>query len=934
MTAEIFCSLISFVPQSEDPDDPKNADVEPAECPFENEIGDMRAMFDIPFIQHYRKEYYQPDLRPRDLWSIYDLDKKYCEFLARQNQLIELFRNKDDEDGKKLCREFGTEEGLNDVKAFIDLKYPASAAAAEEEARKGRKMPVKISRHKVCADAGLGKFVSKFCLTPKQLENNIRSGNKEAPADPAEEPAEFACDFVIDAEKFGFREAAAVLNGARQMAARELAAEPFLRRYVRELFFEKHAKLTVSITKKGESSSDEYFREFQNYYQQPLKEIPDEDFLFIMKAVKEGLLRASVTITEDYQEQVFRDIFRQYKSDHHNPCADAWNQEREKILMEALSQLYKLLEQNIVDRRINEARKHVGTKMTDKLETMLRVPPYQWRVDKDSKLNQPSRIMACCYSEPTEFVVIDKYGEVVQFKSIQLRVGRNMSGMSNFHENEARQLRLFFQEMQPDVVVLGGDGLKCKVLHSQLKNLVDQFQTEGVLARNIDVLLADQKVAYRYAHSSRGLAEFPRYTPTRLMAVSLARRLQDPLRELAGLCAGLGEDVLSLQLHPLQDTMHKADKMKYMHRAFINVVNEVGVDVNLAADRMLIHGNTLQFVSGLGPRKAREILRIIAKNLYLEHRAALLEDSEIREVMREVVWYNCASFFKITKETRAWTRNYHVGQKWNPEDDEAEWVWFAGGPLEGTRIHPESYKYARQMASDALEEEDDFDCLQRALKGSLDVRTMLRNSLNDTLDIEAYGKLLQQSHGVLKTATLQDIRSELITPFEDARHLPSGDRLPWELTDMETLNLLIGETTRRTPQGDVSTLIDQVVHVKVKRVIRPATDTMGSRPGQSDSTLPYKVLCTLENGLTGVLMDRDFADDEEGRLKFQQTIREDMTISCVIVAVKYEEFAVGECPVPSPLRCFLCLFLYFPAACCLRFPLSFAPSRQKRFLTS
>ncbi|MGB1606438.1 MAG: hypothetical protein ACPIOQ_77630, partial [Promethearchaeia archaeon] len=112
------------------------------------------------------------------------------------------------------------------------------------------------------------------------------------------------------------------------------------------------------------------------------------------------------------------------------------------------------------------------------------------------------------------------------------------------------------------------------------------------------------------------------------------------------------------------------------------------------------------------------------------------------------------------------------------------------------------------------------------------------------------------------------------------------------------------------------------------------TDTMGSRPGQSDSTLPYKVLCTLENGLTGVLMDRDFADDEEGRLKFQQTIREDMTISCVIVAVKYEEFAVGECPVPSPLRCFLCLFLYFPAACCLRFPLSFARSRQKRFLTS
>ena len=106
-------------------------------------------------------------------------------------------------------------------------------------------------------------------------------------------------------------------------------------------------------------------------------------------------------------------------------------------------------------------------------------------------------------------------------------------------------------------------------------------------------------MAYRYAQSARGLNEFPRYTPTRLKAVSLARRLQDPLRELSGLCAGLGEDVLSLQVHPLQDMLHKGDRRKYIERAFINVVNEVcvcvcvraracGVDMNLAADGALL----------------------------------------------------------------------------------------------------------------------------------------------------------------------------------------------------------------------------------------------------------------------------------------------------------------------------------------------------------
>ena len=93
---------------------------------------------------------------------------------------------------------------------------------------------------------------------------------------------------------------------------------------------------------------------------------------------------------------------------------------------------------------------------------------------------------------------------------------------------------------------------------------------------------------------------------------------------------------MTLAVHPLQDMLHKADRRKFIERAFINVVNEVGVDINLAADRQLIHGNTVQFVAGLGPRKARQLLQIISKNLYVEHRAALLEDVEIRGVMKEV----------------------------------------------------------------------------------------------------------------------------------------------------------------------------------------------------------------------------------------------------------------------------------------------------------
>lgn len=64
-----------------------------------------------------------------------------------------------------------------------------------------------------------------------------------------------------------------------------------------------------------------------------------------------------------------------------------------------------------------------------------------------------------------------------------------------------------------------------------------------------------------------------------------------------------------------------------------------------------------------------------------------------------------------------WTKNYNIGQTFDHDKEEAVYVEYAGGPLEGTRIHPESYSYARAMASEAIEEEDDFNCLLRALHG-------------------------------------------------------------------------------------------------------------------------------------------------------------------------------------------------------------------------
>lgn len=510
------------------------------ECPIgdDEEIAKIRAYFDIPFIQHYRKEYYEPDVRASDLWSIYDLDAKYCSLLTRQMQLKSMFHDKGDDEGVQLCQTLDTEEGLADIKALLELKHPSVTGV--ETTSKGRKMPVRVSRHKVCMDAGLGKLTKMVCITPKQLCQNLEGAKKNLPKDPSEEPVEFACDYVVEAEKYGFREASTVLEGARQMAAKELAAEPTLRRFVRECYFQPYATVTCEITSKGKHTSEEYHREYGNWVLTPLREINDESFLWIVKALKEGLLDVKVRMVAEREQELLDELYRFYRSDNHNPCAEAWNVERRKIIVEALDILYKVLEQNVFDSQITKARNTIGVALTESVEALLRVPPYVGSPGPDSKRVKPERIMACCFNTPAEFVVIDKFGEVLGFKSIHLRVSRNHNNLTaDFSDSELKSLRSFFDEQSPDVVVLGGDGLICRSLHTQLTRACDRFHTEGILKKSIDVFLADQRVAYKYAHSSRGLAEFPRYTPTRLMAVSLARRLQDPLRELSGLCAGI-----------------------------------------------------------------------------------------------------------------------------------------------------------------------------------------------------------------------------------------------------------------------------------------------------------------------------------------------------------------------------------------------------------
>ncbi|XP_078480401.1 transcription elongation factor SPT6-like, partial [Lampetra planeri] len=115
-------------------------------------------------------------------------------------------------------------------------------------------------------------------------------------------------------------------------------------------------------------------------------------------------------------------------------------------------------------------------------------------------------------------------------------------------------------------------------------------------------------------------AEFRDYPPALRQAVSLARRLQDPLLEFSQLAQGGGgaggdnssdddDLLLCLKLHPLQEHVDKEELVSWLQEAFINRVNEAGVDVNRALAQP--HAQPpLGFVCGLGPRKASHLLKV------------------------------------------------------------------------------------------------------------------------------------------------------------------------------------------------------------------------------------------------------------------------------------------------------------------------------------
>ncbi|XP_043252749.1 transcription elongation factor SPT6-like isoform X2 [Colletes gigas] len=917
--------------------------------------------FEVPFISFYRKEYVLPELNINDLWKIYKFDTKWCQLKQRKENLLKLFekmrnfqldeimKNPDaplpenirvikDDDIERL-KNVQTFDELNDVYRHFMLYYSHDLPAMQDDLRKKEieirkksriekrkqqiaeaeengisleetidieeddegqidetlKQPVRKGPYSVCRKAGLDGLAKKFGLTPEHFAENLRDNYQR------HEVEQESIEPTVVAEEFCsavFKTSNEVLKAVQLMVAIQLAHEPLVCKCVREMYMER-AKLSVRPTKKGIKEIDENHPLFTIKYlkDKPVRDLIGDQFLKLIMAEEDKLITISFSdmIEGNTTNNYIDEIKQLYYRDEFSKSVQDWNALRTGSVEIALNrivipQLKKELRSNL----LIEAKECVMKACCRKMYNWIKVAPYSCEFpdedDEDWNTSKGIRVMGLAYiSDPSVSAftcIISPDGECTDY----LRLPHLLKRKNSFRENEKMMkeadllaVKNFIATKKPHVVVVSGESREALMIVADLKecitNLVEDEQFPA-----IQVEICDNDLAKVYANSNKGTSDFRDYPELLRQAISLARRIQDPLLEFSQLCT-VDEEIMCLKYHPLQDQLLKEDLIENLYLEFINRVNEVGVDLNRTVQEPYT-SNLVQFVCGLGARKAQSLIKILKQtNQRLENRTQLVTAFH----MGPKVFVNCAGFIKIDTNSLGDSTEAYVEV------------------LDGSRVHPETYEWARKMAVDALEYDDEDANPAGALEEILESPERLKD-----LDLDAFAEELERQCFGNKCITLYDIRAELNCRYKDLRVAYQSlnteklfDILTKETPEMFYVGKLILATvvgiSHRKPQGDQ---LDQANPVRndetglwqcpfcLKNDFPELSEVWnhfdaGACPGKATG-----IRLRLDNGISGYIHVKNLSDKHVNNP--EERVHVGQVIHCRITKIEVERFSV-EC---------------------------------------
>lgn len=894
-------------------------------------------LYEVPFIASYRKEYIEPELNIEDLWKIWEYDEKWSQLRTRKENLHRLFEemqnyqfNKIQESGDEpldddtrilqpedVDRLDGVEtmEQLKDVYSHFMLYYKNDIPAMWEAKRKKKeseegkdgdgeskttlpkkKMPAKRDLYTICKQAGVSGLARKFGLTPDQLGENLRDNYQrhETEQHPVE-PDDAAENYLSST----FSTVDQVLEAARHMVAMQIARDPLVRQCVRQTFYER-AKLKIRPTKKGKKEIDESHlcSTFKYIKNKPVKELKGDQFLRMCKAEEDGLLTINIEIDLDKNagyQTYFDEVKQLYYRDEFSHLVQEWNTQRTNALSRAFNQmLYPLFEKELKLKLLQEAKNFVIKSCCRRLRSWIEVAPYQpeQHIDErdydDSSNTEGLRVLACSFSNspdtPAFLAMLDGGGQVNDYLRLKYLLNRRNTNRPKEREDKEKdmqRLKQFILKKRPQVVVVAAEFRATVSVIDDVKMCIAELEQENQIP-TISVEALDGEVARVFMSSPRAENEFREYPALLRHAVSLGRRIQDPLTEFAALCVE-EDELLCLRLHPYQDQVSKEQLVKSLHQEFVTVVNEVGVDPN----RLLEHPHTvslLQFVCGLGPRKASSLLKSLRQQCTrLENRSQLVTVCGLAPQ----VFLNCAGFIKIDTAAISDTTTNYIEV------------------LDGSRVHPETYEWAKKMAVDALEYDE--ATMESNPSSALEEILEAPDRLKD-LDLDAFAEELERQGYGNKRITLYDIRDELFGQYRERRS-------PYRsLTVEESFRLMTGETSESLYVGKM--VVCTVTGFANRKPPRDMIDQ--AQPVRNDETGQWQcpfclqdafpdlsevwthldngscagqaigVRTRLENGLSGFLPTKMISDKTISSP--HDRVKVGMTLHCRVTRVNMERF--------------------------------------------
>ena len=483
----------------------------------------------------------------------------------------------------------------------------------------------------------------------------------------------------IDPEK-EINSAEDAINGAKDIIAEIISDNSEFRKKIRQNTFYTGQ---IETKAKDKDSTSEY--ELYYNYSEDLRRIPPHRILAINRAEKEGIIKGKIVCEVD---EIIKYLNRHMlKNISSIPEKIEYNKHTTPIIKESVEDSYKRLISPAIEREIRnfltEKAEEKSIKVFAKnLNQLLMESPL---VGKTILGWDPAFRTGC------KLAIIDKTGKVLDTALIYPTEPQNKVTES------IKTVRGLIDKYNINVIAIG---------NGTASRESEQIVSEIIKGPSVEYIIVNEAGASVYSASKLADEEFPDFSEGERSAVSIARRLQDPLAELVKI------DPKSIGVGQYQHDMNQKQLSESLGGVVEKVVNEVGVDLNTASVSLL------NYVSGIGNTTAKNIITYRQENGSFNNRKELLNVKKLGKKTFE----QCAGFVKID----------------NPEY-----------PLDNTTIHPESY--------DAT-----FKLLKKLNYSAEDIGKS--NLKLDHINVEEISEELG-----IGTETLKDIIKELKKPGRDPR---------------------------------------------------------------------------------------------------------------------------------------------------------------------